>query len=792
MTNDQRIFLGWDRPALWTAADWLLARRPSTHEADLGRLIVVAPGRRAGRRLLEILVLQAEQCGLALVPPQIVTAGTLPELLYQPSEALAGALPRALAWVAALRAVDPALLRLVVPELPPEGERPRWLRLAELLDRLHAELGGHVLRFADIVPTVRPLGDFGEDRRWQALAKVQDHYLGVLANWGFADQQAARLDAIERGACRVDRDVVLVATADLLPVAQRMLEPLAGQVTTLVHAPEAMAERFDSIGCLVASAWRDAPLVLADEQIEVVDSPADQASAAVRIIAGHGGRYSAEEIAVGVADAKLVPHLEQQFEQHGLPSRHADGLPLEQSSPYKLLAAVADFLDGGSYAELAALVRHPDVEAWLSAKLAGAEGTVGDWIVELDRYYSQFLQARLSGRLLGPQSARRQLGHLRTTIDGEIRNKLAGARPLAEWAEKTAELLVEILGREPLDRNHPAERIVLEACDRLRQVLIEALGLKDKADEPWPAAEALRLFLRLVEGETIPPLQREEAIEMLGWLELPLDDAPALVVTGFNDGAVPTSVGADAFLPGEIRRKLGLNDNERRYARDAYALAALAASRQCLSLVAGRRTSEGDPLVPSQLLFACDPPTIARRALSFFDRQRRPSQAAVSPVASAGPSRFEVPRPRHLAHPQDSMRITEFRDYLACPYRYYLRHVLGLAALDDAGEELGAPAFGTLAHEVLREFGTDPEATGSTDAAVIRRRLDDALDRFVAENYGDDRLPAVNVQVEQLRLRLRAFADWQAQWTAQGWRIVRAEARVNGRTAALVVDGEPV
>jgi RecB family exonuclease len=118
--------------------------------------------------------------------------------------------------------------------------------------------------------------------------------------------------------------------------------------------------------------------------------------------------------------------------------------------------------------------------------------------------------------------------------------------------------------------------------------------------------------------------------------------------------------------------------------------------------------------------------------------------------------------------------------------------VLGLAALDDAGEELGAPAFGTLAHEVLREFGTDPEATGSTDAAVIRRRLDDALDRFVAENYGDDRLPAVNVQVEQLRLRLRAFADWQAQWTAQGWRIVRAEARVNGRTAPLVVDGEPV
>jgi hypothetical protein len=787
----QRIFLGWDRPALWSAADWLLARRPAFHEADLGRLVVVVPGRRAGRRLLEILVHQAELNSIALAPPRIATAGTLPELLYEAWRPLAGPLARLLAWIEALRAADPAMLRTVIPDLPPESEPSRWSRLAELVDRLHTELGGHAFRFADVLPRARQMSDDGEDRRWQALDKVQESYLDVLAKWGFADQQAARLDAIERRACRIVDDIVLVATADLLPVAQRMLELLPGNVTALVNAPDAMADRFDAMGCLVASAWRDARLSLAEEQIEVADGPADQAETVVRVIEEYGGRFSAEEIAVGVPDTKLVPYLEQRFEQHGLPTRHADGLPVEQSAPFKLLAAVADFLDGGRYADLAALVRHPDVEAWLSAKLAGGDGAGSNFVVELDRYHSQFLQARLSGRLLGPQHARRQLGHVRTTIDREIAVEYSGVRPLAGWAEKTAELLVEILGREPLDRNHPAQRVVIEACDRLRQVLVEAFALKEKLDVPWRAADALRLFLRVVEGEMIPPLQQEQAIEMLGWLELPLDDAPALVVTGFNDGVVPTSVSADAFLPGEVRRILGLNDNERRYARDAYALAVLAASRKCLSLVAGRRTGDGDPLVPSRLLFACDLPTIARRTMRFFDRRRQPA-AVDTWGASAGRSGFGVPRPGPLAPPPTSMRITEFRDYLACPYRYYLRHVLHLAALDDAGEELDPPAFGTLAHEVLRQFGADPEAASSTDPACIRRRLDDALEGFVAQRYGDDRLPAVNVQVEQLRLRLRAFADWQAKWAAQGWRIARAEAKVDGETAPFVVDGEPM
>ena len=51
--------------------------------------------------------------------------------------------------------------------------------------------------------------------------------------------------------------------------------------------------------------------------------------------------------------------------------------------------------------------------------------------------------------------------------------------------------------------------------------------------------------------------------------------------------------------------------------------------------------------------------------------------------------------------------MTRFRDYLACPYRYYLRHECELEAVDDAARELDGAAFGTLIHKVLGAFGRD-------------------------------------------------------------------------------------
>jgi ATP-dependent helicase/nuclease subunit B len=135
--------------------------------------------------------------------------------------------------------------------------------------------------------------------------------------------------------------------------------------------------------------------------------------------------------------------------------------------------------------------------------------------------------------------------------------------------------------------------------------------------------------------------------------------------------------------------------------------------------------------------------------------------------------------------------VTEFRDYLACPFRYYLRHRLKLESFDDAAVELDGGLFGSLAHQVLREFGRSA-AAAVTDAEVIYRELGALLDEATVEMFGKEPLPAVAVQIEQLRLRLEPLAQWQAGWAAAGWKIHAVEASPPPGTACLQVDGQPM
>jgi RecB family exonuclease len=392
---------------------------------------------------------------------------------------------------------------------------------------------------------------------------------------------------------------------------------------------------------------------------------------------------------------------------------------------------------------------------------------------------------------------------------------------LDEWCEPILGLLVEVFGEAERDPGNPADRGVLTACRQLCDVLGEDLRIPEDLMPEVSAGEALGLVLQQAAGERIAPLPNPKAIELLGWLELPLDDAPALVVVSVNEGIVPSSLNADLFLPNQLRRLLGIEDNARRYARDAYAMSVLCGSRERLRLIAGRRTSDGDPLVPSRLLFACDGPTMARRASAYFASGAEggaagglPAPAAVSPGGHAGDSEsatagqassgtqagvaarangsrgLDVPRPRPLAEPVTSMRVTEFRDYLACPYRYYLRHRLGLKRLADDAEELDGLGFGSLIHEVLRRFGKATLAA-STDAREIGDFLGQSLDEAIREGYGSQPLPAIRVQAEQLRARLLAFAAWQAGWAAEGWQIEHVEWPPKKDQAPSKDDGEP-
>lgn len=771
----QRAFLGWEQPALPEAARRLMIRYRQDGMLDLGPVIVVVPGQRAGRRLQELLAFLAEDEALQLTPPEVVTEGKLPEMLYKPKLPFANEIVQDLAWAQALRDLPAEKRQQIVPHPPAAGEALPWLGLGNILRTLHCELAADGLDFAAVYRDGPKLTDFQETERWQALVALQQRYLLLLDAQKLWDIQTARLKAIEFREIQTDRDIILLGTVDLNNTLRQMLDQVADRVTAYIVAPEELADHFDAHGCLVPGLWCSERMPLRDEQLRQVDGPVEQAEAVSAWLGELDGRFQKDEIAIGVPDEALVPQLQRQLEQCGVPARWVEGARLAETPPYRLLAAAVRFAGRQRYEDLAGLLRHPDLEDWLQGP------PVPSLPVQLDLFYNSHLPSRVYATQILPNG--KYWPDLRRAVERiEIWLKEASAtHPLRTWGGLFRKILGEIYGKRILQLDTPADevlhrtiRCILTACDQLDAVPepLDTLAL--------PAADAFQIALGPLGKEALPPLANPDAIEILGWLELPLDDSAALVVTSFNEGFVPKATGADAFLPDRLRRELGLLHNERRYARDAYAASVLCHSRGELRVLFARRDTMNDPLQPSRLVFACADETLVERARRFFGEQK-PAGGPRRLLLASGRgiqerSLFEVPRPEGRTVAPTCIPVTSFRAYLACPYRYYLRYERNLRAVDDSARELDGRAFGILLHEVFSTFGRDTELRQSDRVQDVFNFLAEQLAKQAQEIYGSDqRRPALRLQLEQARQRLAAFAAHQVELIRAGWRIVYAE-----------------
>lgn len=770
----RREFLGTERPTLVAAADLLLERYRHQGVVRMADVIVVLPSSRAGRRLLEILVQQCEERDLVLEPPLIETIGAMPEQLYEVKKPLANDLTQQLAWAEALRNTKPDLLKHVVPHPPPRDHWQRWMELGELLRTQHRELASDCLNFAGVLKGAKGLPGFDEAPRWRALADVQERYLRLLDSLNVWDLQTARLYAIEHRECQTDRDFVLVAVADLNRAMRAMLDLVADRVTVLVAAPEKWADRFDEHGCLIPEAWLDVPMPIDDGTVRRVDTPADQAYEVAQELARYDGRYRADEVSIGLADPSLAPQIARQLSEFGVATRYVNSRQVKDSRPYRLLATVAEYLRTPTFASFAALVRHPDVYDWLQTR--GADATLLTQLDELQvrRLPTEFVtcESWISKRW-------GQVASALTAICEWLLPLRQPDKPLHAWSESVQGVLIEVYRHRAFDKHDRHDSITLAALEQIRQGLAGLGDVPERLVPTTSAASALQVVLEAIGSELIPPPASPDAIEMLGWLELPLDDAPALIVTSFNEGYLPSSRGADMFLPNRLRKHLGLNDSDRLYARDAYFVCLVTATRQEVTWIVGRQDVERNPLAPSRLLFATDLERIAVRAKTYFGEftNVRPRLLLGGAFVPRVESRLEVPPPEECELPQ-YLRVTDFRSYLACPYRFYLRRILQLASLSDEGEELDALQFGNLLHDVLQQFGNSAEAKSLDDESRLADWLTNELYRIARDELGERRRPAVNVQLEQLRLRLTGFARWQAEHTRDGWQIVEVEQQL--------------
>ncbi len=875
--------MGWDGPALPRAARLLVSSygpgqvdgadrgdRTAAEEApdagegalDLSGVVVVLPGARAGRRLLELLLELCEAEGWSLRPPRITTLGGVPELLFTPERPEPSGLLLRRVWARELARLPREEIEGLLVEPPEPGDLSGWMELARTVVDLQSTVGAEGHSFADVARVCTEGLLFNDEKRWTLLARAQRRAREVLQEMGMEDREAWRARVLdgERSPARdcadappgLTGELWLVGVTQMPGVARRLLlrrleraSDASLKLHAVVHAPEDRAGDFDVLGCVRPEAWIGRAAAIPRGAIRVVDGPRAQADAVMselrRLRRGRTRGWAPEEVTLGAVDPEIAPFLSERLREEGVGTRLAAGTPLERSLPARLLFAAAEYLGEGRWEALAALLRHPVLTPGLSQLLRTSQSPgvarLGHSPSALaDAYHVLHLPARIHrprsptpGRTWLPSGGERG-GWLAEALSGlvdhlhdRILGDLAGEpRPLSAWGAPIRNLLLAAYGdTRELDPHDLRDREVVEVARTVSEVAEELAGLPGELDDEVKGEVALGLVAQELRTRVTPPPSDDEAVELLGWLELHLDDAPVLLATGVNDPHLPATVTGDPFLPHSLRVRLGLLDNEGRWARDLYQLQAILHSRPETILIAGRRNLAGDPLRPSRLLLAEEGEELAWRVRTFLGEEEEETQeGAPAPDGKADPAPALAPDdpaptpdlpladpfclpPQPLlqaSEPLESLAVTRFRAVLEDPYRFALESLLGLEGMDDAGREMDPLAFGVLGHSVLERFGRgcirESGGRSSSDPQELQDRLDQLLDGEARSRFGPRPNPAVRIQVEQLRGRLHAFARWQAEWAEEGWRIAGVEVRPetegdHAEGVAFPVDGRP-
>jgi ATP-dependent helicase/nuclease subunit B len=494
--------------------------------------------------------------------------------------------------------------------------------------------------------------------------------------------------------------------------------------------------------------------------------------------------------------ARRVSALMQQWDVHVAPS---GGTPLLQTRAGSLAALVMDWTSDPT---------HP------VAMLAALKHTQIDYAHDLEGFERHVLR--------GPRrwDDWESLGeHIERRIAETIANRKDDDDSLPRFAEPARAILADLKGRfERAGLDDPEApipgRTFLEEVSALMGDLGDAplpwagedgaalaRALRDFADicdslEPANPAVWSDLFKTHCATLTVQAAGGDHPrLSIWGPLEARLQSADCLILAGLNEGVWPQQPPADAFLPRNFRKKLGIADPDERIGLSAHDFAQMA-SAPTVTLLSSKRRDDA-PAVASRWIWRLQ--TLARGALGE-DGARQ----ALDPAEGRDPRRWLAglrkpdalpdgytseprPTPPVSARPR-KLSVTRVEDLIRDPYKIYAQQVLKLYPLDALDLPVDARPRGTAIHAALETFEDDgQEKTPEALVALIEQELREAgeaeevilgavsVRRKVAAEYLDWRKSRLH-EIQAVHTEIKGQHDLQVQAMPDGCFTITAEA----------------
>jgi ATP-dependent helicase/nuclease subunit B len=261
-----------------------------------------------------------------------------------------------------------------------------------------------------------------------------------------------------------------------------------------------------------------------------------------------------------------------------------------------------------------------------------------------------------------------------------------------------------------------------------------------------------------------------------------LREFDAVIVVGCDENQLPAFSEPPLFFSEALNRLLHGSTIEHEFKQQARDLSQLLVSCPAVDLLWQSKSSNGEPIraaawiqrlqmaLPDWNLEGQDtsPGSVKRVGISV-----RMDGANVTPNVA-------LPLPL-------SMSPSAYRTLRDCPYRYYVRSLLGLRKQHGFDEGIDASLAGQTIHSVLHQFfralktheqtNLAAVAYGSSDRRVwmvqhLNQTSERIFARFIA---GDGRVLGV---LRDWQKQIPSFIEWQLQREAEGWRYLDGEIHV--------------
>ncbi len=399
----------------------------------------------------------------------------------------------------------------------------------------------------------------------------------------------------------------------------------------------------------------------------------------------------------------------------------------------------------------------PTDDAGWALSTTSAASAIVHWLecLEQDFYYQTFLdvlkspfvcplqdpddyQERINAleRLLYQTNAHSGLSHYRKVAaeHPEILELLdaveRAARPLLKLkdsiaADKYLEALLHSLKQLGCITRLANDEVGDEILDLLSEMRVQlSSNTTPLAKRQWPP-----LIRQLLERRNFKPKSAQPAVTLVNLRQAHLACFERLIVAGMDARHYPAQNSASAVFNDAVRADLNLSTDAARRVLDLQRFLALVLAADQV-LLTYQKNEQDEPLLPSawweQIV------TFHQLAYPENGLEDASLRALLNPQANACVRLAGRPvRPNARAampHPPARPELLPAKisagghqDLIDCPYRFYVRRMLGLHAINPINEEMGNVDFGQFVHECLEAFHADvPSLPGPWEGRLAR------------------------------------------------------------------------